>query len=212
MIEKSEFDDRPEPAKRLEQARVSRGFDKPIDACRFFGWVYESYMHHEAGTRGLSRVSGKYAVAFRVSEGWLLTGEGDAPAAPRIPVMGAAAGSVTGFNIIHAEPIDFVASPPALTNSRDAYAIFVRGSSMEPQYWENDLIFVNPHKTPVPGDAIVIQQQIRGEIVAFIKTLRSNDKKVLKTSQHNPQAIVEFPLETVVSVHRVMTINELFGI
>jgi phage repressor protein C with HTH and peptisase S24 domain len=73
------FDDRPEPAKRLEQARRARGFKNPKDAARFFGWKYETYIQHEQGHRGIGRQSAKYATAFRVSEGWLLTGEGSGP-------------------------------------------------------------------------------------------------------------------------------------
>lgn len=70
-------DSRPDFAKRLEQARIDRGFATPKDAARFFGWTYETYIQHEQGIRGISRASGKYAKAFRVSEAWLLTGEGD---------------------------------------------------------------------------------------------------------------------------------------
>lgn len=73
------FDDRPEAAKRLESARIARGFKTPKDASRFFGWTYETYIQHEQGHRGISRAAAKYAKAFRVSEGWLLTGEGTPP-------------------------------------------------------------------------------------------------------------------------------------
>jgi len=71
------FDDRPEFAKRLEQARKERGFETAKDAARRFGWTYETYIQHEQGIRGISRAAKKYADAFRVSEAWLLTGEGD---------------------------------------------------------------------------------------------------------------------------------------
>lgn len=83
-------DDRPEAAKRLETARVHRGFSTAKDATRFFGWVYETYIQHEQGIRGLGRQSRKYADAFRVSEGWLLTGEGAGPgtdSAQRVPIV-----------------------------------------------------------------------------------------------------------------------------
>lgn len=84
-------DDRPAPAKRLEEARIARGFKTAKAACEYFGWNYVSYSQHESGQRGLSRVADRYAAAFRVGEGWLLTGEGrgpsgeheDLPAAPQ---------------------------------------------------------------------------------------------------------------------------------
>lgn len=78
------FDDRPEFAKRLEKARISRGFRTAKDAARYFDWTYETYIQHEQGIRGISRAAGKYAKAFRVSEGWLLTGEGNGAPAEKI--------------------------------------------------------------------------------------------------------------------------------
>lgn len=73
------FDDRPEPAKRLEQARIARGFNDAKKAATYFGWKYDTYAQHENGTRGIVRAVKSYARAYRVSEGWLLTGEGAGP-------------------------------------------------------------------------------------------------------------------------------------
>ncbi len=72
-------DDRPDGAKRLQLAREKRGFETARAAADFFGWNYDSYIQHERGERGLTRAAGRYAIAFRVSPGWLLTGEGLAP-------------------------------------------------------------------------------------------------------------------------------------
>lgn len=69
------FDDRPEPAKRLEKARLSKGFQTPREAAKRFGWKYDSYIQHENGTRGITRAADRYARAYGVSPGWLLTGE-----------------------------------------------------------------------------------------------------------------------------------------
>src|SRR5262249_48045968 len=66
-----------EPYERLRQARQMAGFDTAAKAARHFGWGQSSYMGHENGTRGIRpRVANKYAAAFGVSLGWLLTGEG----------------------------------------------------------------------------------------------------------------------------------------
>ncbi|WP_072276424.1 helix-turn-helix domain-containing protein, partial [Salmonella enterica] len=78
------FDDRPDQAKRLEKARVNRGFRTAKEAARFFGWTYETYTQQEQGIRGSSRAAGRYAEAFRVGEGWLLTGEGTGGPPPKI--------------------------------------------------------------------------------------------------------------------------------
>ena len=73
------FDDRPEPAKRLEQARLARGFSEARQAADAFGWNYHTYAQHENGTRGIVRAAARYAKAYGVSEAWLLTGSGSGP-------------------------------------------------------------------------------------------------------------------------------------
>lgn len=79
------IDDRPDPAKRLQIARERRGFSSARAATEFFGWNYDTYIQHERGERGLTRSAQRYALAFRVSLGWLLTGEGAAPSASSEP-------------------------------------------------------------------------------------------------------------------------------
>lgn len=74
-----DFDTRPDEAKRLTEARIARGFRSVKEAVDFFGWVYESYVQHENGLRGIKKQAFKYAKAYNVSPGWLLTGEGVGP-------------------------------------------------------------------------------------------------------------------------------------
>ena len=73
------YDDRPDPAKRLEQARIARGYGDARQAADAFGWNYHTYAQHENGTRGIHRAADRYARAYGVSTGWLLTGEGAGP-------------------------------------------------------------------------------------------------------------------------------------
>lgn len=77
------FDERPEPAKRLQLARESAGFASAKAAAERHGWSKHSYHQHENGLRGLGRTAAKYAKAFKVSEAWLLTGEGQGPGKPQ---------------------------------------------------------------------------------------------------------------------------------
>lgn len=70
---------KPDQAARLVEARIARGFKSARAAATYFGWPYYTYIQHEQGTRGISKQAEKYAKAFRVSQAWLLTGEGEAP-------------------------------------------------------------------------------------------------------------------------------------
>jgi SOS-response transcriptional repressor LexA len=66
-----------EPYERLRQIRRIRGFEKQAEAPEAFGWSKNTYKSHENGTRPLSAKAAKrYAAAFRVPVGWLLSGEG----------------------------------------------------------------------------------------------------------------------------------------
>lgn len=73
------YDDRPEPAKRLQRAREAAGLPSARAAAERFGWNYDTYAQHENGTRGITRSADRYAKAFKVSKAWLLTGEGRGP-------------------------------------------------------------------------------------------------------------------------------------
>lgn len=174
------MDDRPAPAQRLELARLTRGFKTAKDAATFFSWPYATYAQHESGERGIGRQSAKYAEAFRVSEGWLLTGEGeapvndtDAPLPPHqrtkgqriIPVPAAEvvvtggpklnvySGTAAGSGkiIVGSDIVDRVEMPAALANVAGAYGMMVDGESMQPEFWPGDIVWVNPNLRPMRG-------------------------------------------------------------
>jgi hypothetical protein len=66
-----------EPYERLQFARERAGFDTPTEAAIYFGFNVVTYRSHENGTRGIRREAAqRYAKAFKVPAGWLLTGEG----------------------------------------------------------------------------------------------------------------------------------------
>lgn len=66
-------------AARLRQARLAAGFRSAGSAARRFHWPEPTYRQHESGVRGLVKVAGEYAKAFKVSEAWLLQGVGAGP-------------------------------------------------------------------------------------------------------------------------------------
>lgn len=134
-------DDRPEYAIRLETARVRRGFTSARAAAEFFGWVYDTYAQHENGTRGIGRASGKYAKAFRVSEAWLLTGEGQPGSDLIVPHLSwISAGAMMRDDVADEAlgTIEVAGLPPG-----DWFALTVRGDSMDRISPPDSVIFVN---------------------------------------------------------------------
>ncbi|ANV25273.1 S24 family peptidase [Agrobacterium pusense] len=132
-----------------------------------------------------------------------------------VPVMGTAAGSHTkgAFQLLPG-PVDYVRRPPALANVRGLYSLFVEGTSMVPQYYPGDLIYVNPNKPARFGDAVVIQCRdhhedgFEGTIGVYLKRTETH----ITIQKHNPPAEIKISREIIVNVHKILTMNEIFGV
>lgn len=145
----------------------------------------------------------------------LLTASGRATMAMDVPVLGTAAGSYQeGAFQIHGGVIDYVRRPPSLINARDLYALYVEGSSMEPQFFPGDLIYLSPHKKPRHGDIVVAQckradhEPIEATLGVFLK---KNDK-ALVIGKRNPEGEKQIDISRLESMHRVLSLNELLGV
>lgn len=193
-----------------------------------------------ASARGDSII--KLAAALETSESWLLNGVGskevdagkssdagklldeirpaDVQLPPRsempldVPVLGTAAGSIEGEFQFEGGVIDYVRRPPALANTKDAYTIYVVGSSMEPKYNSGDACFVNPNKPARIGDPVIVQlaRNEHDGVGAMIGLLRRRTPEFLLIGKLNPASEIKLPTKTILKVHRVLEINDLFGI
>lgn len=131
-----------------------------------------------------------------------------------VPVMGTAAGSVEGEFQFEGGVIDYVRRPPALASTRDIYTIYVVGSSMEPKYNPGDLCFVNPNKPARIGDPVIVQMR-NGEhepVKAMIGLLTRRTTDTVFIGKLNPASDVPVPAGTVMRIHKVLDMNELFGV
>lgn len=149
------IDDRPDEAKRLEQARIARGFPTAKAAAEYFGWKYSAYAQHENGQRGLSRAAKKYAKSLRTTAAWLQHGVGDGPAIG-VPLKGyvGAGGAVEALPFGSDETVDAPAE-----RVPDAVAARVRGNSMYPLFRDGWLIYWSRIEPPraSPNDPVVVQ-------------------------------------------------------
>ena len=222
------------PHRRLRLAREQAGFARASDAARAMGIEEPTYLGHENGSRGLSRAAARYARFFGVSLDWLIDGRGvrlgrdgglaGAPAlslaAPprnaeiggparfgaRIPAYGQAVGGKDGEFILNGNRIVDVLAPPSLQGVPDAYAVYVVGDSMEPRYFAGEAVFVNPRLPVRRGDFVVAQIAVEdGEPPhAYIKRFVARDARTLRLEQFNPRKTLEFPVRSVISVHRII--------
>lgn len=132
-----------------------------------------------------------------------------------VPVMGTGPGPLDdGAFVMEGGIVDFVRRPPALAGTRDVYTLYVEGTSMEPRYLAGDLIFVHPHRPARIGDSVIVQYSPDedGPVCASIGHFKGRDSKTVKLGKLNPPTIAEIPRQQVISIHKVLDMNELFGI
>ncbi len=132
-----------------------------------------------------------------------------------VPVRGTAAGSlISGAFQLETQIVDWARRPPAMTGARDLYALYIEGTSMEPEHRPGDLRFIHPHKPPRIGDSVIVQIQntSHSEISAMIGHYLKRTPTSVFIGKLNPVSTVELKRETVVAIHKVLTMNELFGL
>ncbi|MFC3231280.1 XRE family transcriptional regulator [Marinibaculum pumilum] len=136
-------------------------------------------------------------------------------AAPRdLPVLGiAVGGSDAGFEF-NGQTVDYVARPPALAGTAQAFALYVTSDSMAPRYEAGELVFVHPSRPPQPGCDVVIE--MLGEDGApgrcYIKRLRRRTAEAVIAEQFNPpRSDLRYPVKKLRRVMRILTTAELFG-
>ncbi|TFF20793.1 LexA family transcriptional regulator [Jiella endophytica] len=137
---------------------------------------------------------------------------------PNMPVYGTAAASLAvrheGAFEMESRVVEFVRRPPALMQVPEAYAFYVAGNSMVPAHMPGDLRFVHPYKPPRQGDTVVVQAQYaeHSGVEAFVGIYDHATSDKLFIRKLNPDATVEFSARHLKAVHRVLTLNELFGV
>jgi phage repressor protein C with HTH and peptisase S24 domain len=127
---------------------------------------------------------------------------------PSVPLLGQGAAGPDGRFAFHgaSDVIAHILAPPKLARVRGAYALYVRGTSMEERYFNGEIVFVDPHRPCHKGHFVVAQ--IAGEEGdppgGYIKRFVSYDARQLKLEQLNPRKILTFPRQKVAAVHRII--------
>lgn len=127
-----------------------------------------------------------------------------------IPVFGRASGGPDGVFEMNGETILHATCPPALANIDDGYGVIVSGDSMEPRYFDGEVLYVNPQRRAHHGDFVVaqIQTEEHGPLVAYVKRFSSRSASELTLKQYNPAKDLNFPSDNVKSVHVVIGTGE----
>lgn len=137
-------------------------------------------------------------------------------AMPRdVPVYGTAAAAVTGAMQMIDDIVDYVRRPPGIVGAKDVYGLYVLGDSMEPRYSPGDIVYVHPHRPVRLGDYVVVQTRDyeTAPVQVYIKRLLQRTANHLDLGWLNPpDTVTQIPIGCVVAMHKVLTVNELFGV
>ncbi|HEV2502362.1 MAG TPA: XRE family transcriptional regulator [Mesorhizobium sp.] len=135
-----------EQAERLRRVRALRGYRTAKDAAERFGFNYSTYSQHERGQSAITRAASDYARAYKVSEGWLLSGEGEGPSpfdkrkVKLVGYVGAGAQVEPDFEQVPEEGLEQIDVPFDLPDEMVAFG--VRGDSMLPVFKDGSVIVV----------------------------------------------------------------------
>ena len=123
-----------------------------------------------------------------------------------IPLFGQAVGGVDGEFVMNGDRLDDVFAPPSLSAVQGAYAVHVAGESMEPRYFDGEIVFVNPMKRPRRGDFVVAQIKAdeHEPVLAYVKRFVRWNAAELVLAQYNPEKELIFTANKVISVHLVI--------
>ena len=126
-----------------------------------------------------------------------------------LPVRGVAAAGTDALFITNGEPHDWLLRPAVLIGVNEAYAVIAAGSSMEPRYFDGEVVFVHPGRRVAPGRHTFVVVQFypdeEGEAPkAVIKKYERQSGTELVLSQYNPPQELRFALETVKSIHLIV--------
>lgn len=104
-------------------------------------------------------------------------------------------------------PAALIKAPPSLADVKGAYALYAADGSMEPRYFEGDLVYVNPVQPPRLNDFVVVRLAAGGLLIRRLIG-RSGDKVTLES--YNPANSDEIERGTILDLHRILNSDELW--
>ncbi len=130
-----------------------------------------------------------------------------------VPVRGTVRGGQGGaFELNIGEPIDYVRRPLSLIGKGEIYALHVESDSMAPRYEPGEIILVWAQRPALIGRDVVVQLRPEAEgdnPRAYLKRLTRRNDKELILEQFNPKKTMSLKMKDVLSVHMVLTRDEM---
>jgi hypothetical protein len=99
-----------------------------------------------------------------------------------------------------------ILAPPQLEGVKGAKAVYVRGRAMEPRYYAGEVIYLNPNRSPNPGDFIFItvKEPSFPASVGYVRRLVGSDLVSIRVSTLNPKRELLIPRQEVIAIATVV--------
>jgi phage repressor protein C with HTH and peptisase S24 domain len=123
-----------------------------------------------------------------------------------IPIYGQAVAGENGEFLMNGSILFTALAPPSVVAISEAYGVRVSGISMEPRYYDGEVVFVDPSRIARAGDFVVVQVKLdeHGELWGYVKRFVRWNTKELVLSQFNPEKQITFPGRQVHSCHVIV--------
>lgn len=184
-----------EPADRLRQLRLRKGFSTASDAAKAFGWNEHTYKSHENGIRGVRLdAARKYAVAYGSTAAFILTGANGNPQSTvnytvSVPVVA----RVSAGTFRYDEGIDEEIIVPAVPRKDIAadlqYSVIVDGPSVNKRIPDGAYAICAPFDK-FPGGAQ------HGQLVHVVRERAGLHEHTIKELRFTREGMVLMPVST----------------
>jgi len=104
-------------------------------------------------------------------------------------------------------PAAQIKAPPSLIDVKGAYAMYAKDGSMEPRYFEGDLVYVNPVQ-PARLNDFVVARLVAGGFLIRRLIGRTEEKVILE--RYNPASSDEIERGAILDLHRILNSDELW--
>lgn len=191
-------------SERLQLARKQAGYRSAADAARAMGVAEPTYSAHENGSRGItSKAAQKYARKFNVDAAWLLYGGPSAvepekiafnqdapPDTDLVPIVNVEASAGDGAIVTDEYHVAQLSFPKGYlgrisrSKPQDLRVISVKGDSMVPTLYDDDVIILDLTKRDLSydglfvirdnGDALLVKRIGRASRSGYVAIISDN--------------------------------------
>lgn len=121
-----------------------------------------------------------------------------------LPILGYVKAGEVGFFLDQGVVGGYAMRPSDLHDMPEAYAVRVHDDSMLDKLQPGWVLQIDPFKTPMKGDFVVVQLS---DGQCFVKALVRRTQKAVIVEQFNPARTVEYKPEKVLALHLVVGID-----